>query len=213
MKGRNPLTSVPEEIQDLIISNLEPFAAINLKQVNRHFNRVVSLHRLDQRKLQSYLYRLDEGDVRVYLRRMETIGGYVPGQGWACFTCLRLKRKTDFTNTHTEGNLARDGARWYTRRCRSCDIAVIHQLCGQIVMIDDRDMVVDNDYGKTRFVCYNSDCATLVVERCEKCLRCRDCAEASYTPCVNHRYTECPRRLDRASLKHQNMLSSFLRSL
>ena len=61
MSTKNSLAAVPAEIENMIIAELEPFAAINLRQTNRYYSQVVSLQRLDQDKYRNYLHRHDEG--------------------------------------------------------------------------------------------------------------------------------------------------------
>ena len=61
MSNQNLLIAVPAEVENVIIAELEPFAAINLRQTHRYHNQVISLHRIDQHKVRAYLHRHDDG--------------------------------------------------------------------------------------------------------------------------------------------------------
>ncbi len=84
------LTNLAGELQDLIIINLHPSAAIALSQTNHHFHSCVSLH------------RLPFPVVFEYFQEKELLS--IHSDDYACYTCLRLQPRSDFAWRQTRAH-------------------------------------------------------------------------------------------------------------
>ncbi len=81
------LPHLPAELQNLIIANLHPTAAIALSQTNHHYHSTVSLHLLDPDTVHKFLYDL---------QRLLAADGLYFYESNACYTCLCIKPRTNF---------------------------------------------------------------------------------------------------------------------
>jgi len=103
------LCTLPVELQHHIVLNLDPSAAIALKQTNRWFHTHISLHRLDKTKVQQYLHRLELHPRNEHF--------------YACFSCLCLKPQTAFTTVQIGTKISsRNGSYSSQRYCLECGI-------------------------------------------------------------------------------------------
>ena len=89
------LSNLAGELQDLIITNLHPSAAIALSRTNRHFNSCASLHRLSFSAVFDYLHEME---------LLPTRSG-----DYACYTCLRLKPRSAFGLKQTKRSRGKTG--------------------------------------------------------------------------------------------------------
>lgn len=142
---------MPTEIEDMIISELEPSAAIALAQVNRHYHDVVSL------------FRIDKGKVKSFLRKLELSR---TNPDFACYTCLRLKPKDEFTVKNTKGKKGKHGQNWFERCCLSC--------CLEKNTFTPGSLVRTKDGQEVQAVCRG--CKKLEDDFCARCIYCRECA-------------------------------------
>lgn len=81
------LPNLPTELQDLIITNLHPAAAIALSQTNRYYHYTVSLHRLDFDTIRIFLEDLLQRPDNSFLRGRTKYR-------FACYKCLYIKPAT-----------------------------------------------------------------------------------------------------------------------
>lgn len=103
---RPALCNLAGELQDLIITNLHPSAAIALSQTNWHFNSCVNLH------------RLPSSAVLKYLQEKELLPTH--SNDYACSTCLRLKPRSTFTTSQTRVSRGKSGQHACKRICFDC---------------------------------------------------------------------------------------------
>lgn len=82
------LSDVVGELQNLIIANLHPSAAIALSQTNHHFHACANLHQLPLSL------------VSQYFREKELLPAH-RGE-YACYTCMRLKHRSSFAPSQTK---------------------------------------------------------------------------------------------------------------
>ena len=146
------ISTLPAEIEDQIITSLEPSAVVALRQVNRHFTDTASLHRLDKK------------DVQHYLHEMEQCGRHTWGQGnFACFTCLQIKPKGDFSRSQIRGLRGKNGWEPYQRFCVACGLGHREVPAGNIVRSGD---------GRKIFC---RGCRAFKANWCTRCRFCRSC--------------------------------------
>lgn len=100
------LTNLAGELQNLIITNLHPSAAIALSQTNHHFHSCVSLH------------RLPFSTVVDYFRDKELLP--MRSHDFACYTCLRLKHRSAFAKRQTKSRRGKVGQAATERMCLDC---------------------------------------------------------------------------------------------
>ena len=103
--------NIPAEIENIIISNLEPGADIALSLVNRYYNQLLGHHRRNNKESMTH-----------YLHMMELKGRHARDHEYACFFCFRLKPRTEFTKSNVRRPRGKGGAEWATRWCLSCGI-------------------------------------------------------------------------------------------
>lgn len=103
------LCELPGELQDQVIVNLHPSAAIALMQTNRHFHTSVSLHRLSIEVVEAFL---DEKDLHIY-----------NADDYFCYSCYRLKPKISFLSSQVEGKHGKNGTKAHERWCSKCLMA------------------------------------------------------------------------------------------
>ena len=102
------LGTLPTELQNLIVLNLLPSAAVALKQTNRWFYTHVSLRRLDRVAVRDYL---QSSELKIKNEHL-----------YACFSCLCLKPETAFTFSHIGQKTSQCRPRCYDRFCLDCGI-------------------------------------------------------------------------------------------
>ncbi|KAI4252498.1 MAG: hypothetical protein L6R42_007934 [Xanthoria sp. 1 TBL-2021] len=108
MIKKTRLSSLPNEIENLIITYLTPSAAIALSRVNRYYNHHVSLHSLPKTTVSNYLHAL------------ELTPKDLQKQNHACYTCLHLEPLDNFHFQDTSGPQGKSGTQWSARRCMLC---------------------------------------------------------------------------------------------
>lgn len=143
------LSNLAGELQDLIITNLHPSAAIALSRTNRHFHSCVNLHRLSSSVVFDYLHEMELLPTR--------------SDEYACYTCLRLKPQSAFTmrqTTHSQGKLGQEPRK---RFCLDCGIKSGRHLPGHMMKIG------------TELQVYCGGCETLQKRFCGRCCWCESC--------------------------------------
>lgn len=103
------LPHLPPELQNLIITNLHPSAAIALRQTNHHYHSTVSLHRLAPDIVRKFLDDLDG-------RPRSQIEGALNCNWFACYRCLCMKPGILFEYFKVELGERHD------RQCLGCDL-------------------------------------------------------------------------------------------
>lgn len=142
------IAHIPVEIEDQIISELEPLAAVTLRKINHFYHDSVSLQKR----------------VKRVLRELEVTES---NPQFACFTCLRLKPKDDFTIRHTKGKRGKHGTKWFERRCLSC--------CLEKQIFTPGSLVRTKNGQEIQAICRG--CKSMKSEFCLECICCRECAE------------------------------------
>ncbi len=159
------LTNLAGELQDLIIINLHPSAAIALSQTNHHFHSCVSLHRLPFPVLLEYF------------QEKELLSTH--SDDYACYTCLRLQPRSNFAWKQTRTPRGKTGKHAHKRVCLSCGIGTGKHTPGSMMKI-----------GADLQVRCNS-CKSLQKRFCRSCRWCdscisKDAALPSTTGTCNH---------------------------
>ena len=107
MARKAELCLLPTELQDLIVFNLHPSAAIALKQTNHWFNTNISLHRLNKRRVREFIHERENKPQNEHLH--------------ACYLCFSLKPETAFTTQQFGTKFGRDlHGRCWGRYCLDC---------------------------------------------------------------------------------------------
>ena len=170
------LPLLPNELQDLIIENLHPTAAIALSQTNHYYHSVISLKRLNPDVVRQFLRDLEQ------LRRNRIS----PFKKLACYRCLCLKRYWHFTlaqcpystiNEHPE--------KWQKRQCVNCDVADGDLKPGDIYTHDDGSnfLACSECLNPRKRFCAQCRCCARCLEKrailcCEGCSWCDACADS-----------------------------------
>jgi len=161
MRSSLGLSALPGELQEQIILNLHPSAAVALRQTNHHFQTIISLRR----------YNID--DVRAFLRdraRQPRNARYLP-----CYSCLWLKLRSNFIMGPC--NLPRGQVSFYDphrhiwthgESCFECAVATGRFLPGNVSTLPN----------ETDKVLFCIACLTLQNHFCEKCRWCTKCASS-----------------------------------
>lgn len=100
------LSNLAGELQNLIITNLHPSAAIALSQTNRHFHSCAHLHRLPSPTVFDYLQEKELLPIKL--------------DDYACYTCLRFKPRPTFGTRQTRSILEKLGQSAHKRYCFEC---------------------------------------------------------------------------------------------
>lgn len=109
------LSHLPTEIQDLIVLDLDPAAAIALSKTNHHFHSIVSLDRLDRDMVHIFLYDLE----RRQSNRFKDGCGF---KKHACCKCLCLKPAMQFTYREiVRRYMSQYRWGWLDHQCLECD--------------------------------------------------------------------------------------------
>ena len=103
---RLTLLNLAGELQNLIILNLHPEAAIALSQTNRHFHSCASLHRLPLPIVSQWFHEKE----------------MLPenSEKFACYTCLRLKPQSAFVLKQTKKKKSKFSPDAGNRFCIDC---------------------------------------------------------------------------------------------
>lgn len=149
------LPHLPTELQNLIITNLHPTAAIALSKTNYHYHSTVSLHQLVFDTVRRFLFDLEnrpDGSVEDEQCR----------EKYACYKCLCMKPGSQFQYSEILDSCMKEyqGAR-HNRQCMECDVKDNRVMPGCTYLC----------WGKRMVVCI----ACLNAERCF-CRGCRSCA-------------------------------------
>lgn len=152
MAGPAELCTLPTELQNLIVLNLHPSAAIALRQTNRWFHDNVSLHRLDREKVQLFLRDRE-------LRPTN-------GKNYACFCCFRLKPEWAFTKSLVDSTHVRKPTYSYRRFCLECGIREGKYRWG---------ISMEMAGSKSRPKVYCGVCTSVQENFCSKCHCCNAC--------------------------------------
>lgn len=156
MDPNNPF-QVPGEIENLIVDMLEIPAALTLSQTNRHFYYTISLHSL---KATSPARSEQVDDYLHYTEKLER-----HNDSYACYTCLRVKPKSEFMLCHTHHSKGKNGKQWTSRSCVPCML--------------ERGIITPTTVVKTsvgsQVLC--GGCSKLKDDYCLVCLWCRRCTK------------------------------------
>ena len=147
------LLDLAGELQNLIITNLHPSAAIALSQTNRHFNACVNLH------------RLPFPVVLGFLQEKESLPNH--SDDYACYTCLRLKPRSQFARKQTRSPRGIWGKDAHKRFCIECGFKVGKCPPARIVWIDQERWV------------HCRGCEMLQRTFCKRCGCCDNCIDKS----------------------------------
>ena len=143
------LPDLAGELQNLIIINLHPSAAIALSQTNHHFNSCANLHQLPSPM------------VFDYLQEKEILPAY--WDNYACYNCLRLKPRSSFATKQTRSPRGKGGRDAYKRICLECGFRTGKHIPGQNMKIG------------TELQVYCGGCETLQRRFCSTCRWCESC--------------------------------------
>lgn len=151
------LSALPVELQEQIVCNLHPSAAIALKQTSHHFQTFISL---DQ-------YDIDE--VRAFLQEKETQPHNIGRL--ACYSCLCLKpRPACIMNIYCRNYIAPfrpyGDPHYYQQLCLECAVNKDRMLPANVV-----NMASENDR-----MLFCIACLTLQGHFCKTCRWCFTCA-------------------------------------
>ena len=122
--ARRSLDTLPGEIEDLIIINLDIRSVLSLGEVNHDFHARFNLRRLfrlDQYKVHQELYLLSKG--RHYKKN------------YVCYSCLSIKPRRKFERHLTRSNYEECGPWGLYRNCLQCAAAGI--IPGRIIRSQD----------------------------------------------------------------------------
>ena len=153
------LSNFPGELQDQIIINLHPSAAVALRQTNIHFHNAVSLSRLDTR------------EVRLYLHERQTRPQNA--DKLACYTCLILKPKSEIMQ-HNSSYMHRQRGIYWHQRCLDCAIENFAIVPGNIV--ETSQVRAKSSWSREKMV-FCLACLTLQGHFCGTCRWCFDCTQ------------------------------------
>lgn len=145
------LSNLAGELEDLIITNLHPPAAIALSQTNPYFNSCVNLHRLPHPVVIDYFQEKEHLQIHE--------------DDHACHTCLRLKLRSKFTVKQTKGLRGKNGQGSYQRIFLDCGFRTGRHIPGHRMKIG-RELKV-----------HCGGCETLQKRFCRLCLWCGNCIE------------------------------------
>lgn len=106
------LTNLAGELEDLIISKLDPSAAIALSETNHYFHASVNLHRLPFSVVFDWLQTKEWNAWRP-----------IRPSKYACYTCLRLKPRSAFAKAQFHSGRGTYGKYSHTRICLDCDLS------------------------------------------------------------------------------------------
>lgn len=146
------LYTLPTELQHHIVLNLHPSAAIALKQTNRYFHTHISLHRLNPVTVKQYIH-----EVELQPRHSD---------GYACFTCLRVRPMTAFTVSQLGAKTSKGGAYSSGRFCLDCGVEHKRFKPGSVLNIA-------GDESHPKVFC--GSCSTVQSYFCGKCHWCAAC--------------------------------------
>ena len=110
------LPHLPNELQDLIINNLHPKAAIPLSKTNHHYHSTVSLHRLVPDTVRRFLYGVE--------RRHNSKPEYgASDKRYACYNCLSIKPEMQFLYWAVVGSCTMEYSEDLAKRqCVDCEL-------------------------------------------------------------------------------------------
>lgn len=146
---RPSLTNIAGELQNIIVARLHPSAAIALSQTSRHFHACVNLHRLPSSEVVNWLQEKEQ---------LSTIF-----EDYACYTCLRLKPRSDFAKGQTRTPRGKSGHNARARICLDCGLSTGMHTPGSMMEIG----------GQLQVLCMG--CETLRKRSCLSCRWCDSC--------------------------------------
>ena len=152
MTNKCTLLTLPGEIQNNIIANLDALSATALRYTSQYFKRIIPLPPLSR----------DRGE----FHRIECATWHPSSHEFACYTCCQMKPRREFTPTQTKGKRGKNGARWEGRRCAMCLIREGQLSSGFVIKSSDGTEI--------QAVC--GACATIQRKWCIDCKWCRQCA-------------------------------------
>ena len=148
------LSTMPVEIQDMIITRLHPSAALALQQTSHFYRQAVSLTRLDHEDVIEYLHKRE-------LQHLDL---------WACCTCLTLKPEPAFLVGQIRRH-GKNGKKWSKRWCFNCGLESNKVTPGSLIKVKGQPMQV---------LC--TACSTVRQQFCISCKWCEDCAQEGIVP-------------------------------
>ena len=151
MTNIRTLSTLPGEIQNQIVANLDPFSVIALRYTSQHFKHTVSLPL--------------SGEKQEHLHRIECSTTHPMSEKFACYSCYRIKPKHSFTAAHTKGTRGKNGGIWSDRRYLSCLVEQGALTPGSVIKT--------NDGSEYQIYCWA--CATIQREWCITCKWCQRC--------------------------------------
>ena len=170
------LPSLPPELQDLIISNLHPTAAIALSKTNRHYHSIVSLHRLNPHTVREFLFDLERRSGKDSRTR----------KAFACYKCLCIKPGAQFKLLSILGDYKHEERYpqdWYDRECLDCAIqngrtkpGVVFSIWPSLLFAEYKIIYIECLKAKRQFYkgCHTYACC-LKGRRAEICAACGWC--------------------------------------
>ena len=146
------LTTMPVEIETMIIKNVHPSDALNLQLANHYYYNAASLKRLDRIQVQDFLHERE-------LRSSNS-------SWFACNMCHTLKPVPAFP----VGQIKRHGKhsfdRWRERFCLTCGLESGKVTPGSKIKVFR---------GQSQVLC--TACSTLRDRYCDVCCWCYECAK------------------------------------
>ena len=173
MKEQIGLCSLPAELQDQVVLNLHPSAAIALRQTNRYYHANVSLHKLVRK------------EVRRYLGRRERHPGNE--KYFSCELCLALKLDTILFKKEYHQTARFDigyNGQNCRRICLECAIKTKMTVPGNVVVMakprNTFEMVTPSSPLSGHKSIFCMACLTVKGEFCYFCRWCFDCVQKRF---------------------------------
>ena len=175
------LPHLPTELQDLIVTDLHPTAAIAFSRTNHHYRSTISLHRRVPDTVRRFLFDLERLEVRSE--------GVLNGPRFACYKWLCMKPGTQLEYFEVVRSCSVEyRGDWHDRQCLECDLKdgllesgrIVLCWCGPSTRVPG---IVCNDCFKAqgRFCGGCRSCAGClekkVVKLCADCDWCDACLE------------------------------------
>ena len=178
------LPNLASELQDIIISNLHPTAALALGATNRHYHETVTLHRLPVERARRFLFDLETSPNNIIIRK-DTYDEVKSRKLCACFTCLRALPCINFAYEEMIASCADTYEdHRFKRQCMNCDLkqgriktgAIYYCWCDYIVMCNGCSKVQQDFCRGCRFCdrCLKEERALQTCDECGWCDKCID---------------------------------------
>nr|POE49262.1 hypothetical protein CFP56_32412 [Quercus suber] len=123
------LANLPVELSSAIVAECDAPTLISLLQTSRHFYRLCG----DEIKARPL-------ELTEFLLRAQYFPRWVD-TGFACFLCLKILPRSDFSRPHTRGKRGKQGTQQERRFCMECGFATGRISPGSQVSLQDGDLL------------------------------------------------------------------------